>query len=203
MKIRQIVFDMGNVIVPFRPEAFMDREGILDPADRKTILQEMFLSKEWAKMDLGVLTEETAEPEILKRIPERLRPQAHRLLFHWADGRECVPGMEALVERLRNSGYGIYMLSNASVAQHSYWPTYRVSRLFDQVFLSCDVGLVKPDPAIYKAFTDKYGLNPGECLFIDDLPANAAAAECSGWSAIVFHGDAGKLTRELEEKGIL
>ena len=68
--IRNIVFDMGNVIIVFDPEHFMDMERITDPEDRKIILRELFQSTEWAQMDLGVLTEESAAPIILERIPE-------------------------------------------------------------------------------------------------------------------------------------
>ena len=69
--IQNIVFDMGNVVIRFDPKYFTDREGILDPEDRKLVMNELFLSVEWAQMDAGTLTEETAEPLILPRFPER------------------------------------------------------------------------------------------------------------------------------------
>ena len=59
--IRNIVFDMGNTVIVFDPEYFMDVEGISDTDDRKLVYCELFHSVEWAQMDLGVLTEETAE----------------------------------------------------------------------------------------------------------------------------------------------
>ena len=71
--IRNMVFDMGNVLVVFDPQQFMDNEGISDPEDRKLITRELFHNIEWAQMDLGVLTEETAEPLVTKRIPDRLK----------------------------------------------------------------------------------------------------------------------------------
>ena len=74
--IRNIVFDMGNVLIIFDPALFMTREGITDPEDRRIIMNELFLSLEWAQMDSGVLQEETAAPAILKRLPEHLRDAA-------------------------------------------------------------------------------------------------------------------------------
>ena len=71
--IRNVVFDMGNVMIRFDPSWFMDREGITDPADRRLVMNELFLSVEWAQMDSGVLTEKTAEPTILSRFPESLQ----------------------------------------------------------------------------------------------------------------------------------
>ncbi len=200
--IRNIVFDMGNVLLKFDPERFMTREGIEEPADRLLLRREMFLSLEWAQMDLGVLTEDTAAPRILSRLPEHLRPAADRLLRSWAFPREQIPGMEDLVRRLKEAGYGIYLLSNASVLQHEYWPRMPVSRYFDGSLISCDVGMVKPVPEIYRLLTEKYGLKGEECVFIDDASLNVAGAVSCGWKGIVFHGDAEETERKLREMGV-
>ena len=101
--IRNIVFDMGNVIIRFDPNLFIDREEITDPADRKLILNELFQSLEWAQMDSGLLTEETAEPLILSRFPDRLKPRVRHLLYNWAYPRDTIPGMEELVLRLKSA----------------------------------------------------------------------------------------------------
>ena len=110
--------------------------------------------------------------------------------------------MEETVKQLKEAGYGIYLLSNASVAQHDYWPRIPVSSYFDGKLISCDVKTVKPCPRIYELFTEKFGLNPEECLFVDDATANVAAAIACGWQGIVFHGDADELRRKMTEKGI-
>ena len=151
----------------------------------------------------NVLTEETAEPSILQRFPERMHEKVRHLLYNWAYPRETVPGMEEIVEKLKNQGYGVYLLSNASKAQHQYWPLIPVSRLFDGKLISCDVRTVKPCPRIYELFTEKYGLKPEECLFVDDSTANVAAAIACGWQGIVFHGDAEELKKKMNEKGII
>ena len=200
--IRNIVFDMGNVVIRFDPPFFLDRAGIHDPEDRKLILNELFLSVEWAQMDAGTLTEQTAEPLILPRIPERLREAVRTLLYTWAYPRDMIPGMEELVRRLKSAGYGIYLLSNASVAQHEYWPKFPVSRLFDGKLISCDVKVVKPCHRIYRLFTEKFMLKPEECVFIDDAPANVAGAVACGWQGIVFHGSADELAQKLRLLGI-
>lgn len=200
--IRNIVFDMGNVLIRFDPVYFMDRAGITDPKDRKLILNELFLSIEWAQMDEGTLTEKTAEPSILSRFPERLHDTVRSLLYSWAYPRDMIPGMEDLVRNLKTEGYGIYLLSNASTAQHEYWPRFTVSRYFDGKLISCDVRMVKPNPGIYRKFTERFSLHPEECVFIDDSPANAAAAAACGWQGIVFHGDADELREKLHGMGI-
>ena len=200
--IRNIVFDMGQVILTFDPKYFIEREGINDPADRKLILNELFLSVEWAQMDAGTLTEQTAEPLILERFPDRLKENVRNLLYNWAYPRETVPGMEDTVKALKEAGYSIYLLSNASEAQHQYWPRVPVSEYFDGKLISCDVKVVKPCHRIYELFTEKFGLKPEECIFIDDATANVAAAVACGWQGIVFHGDADELKLKLRKAGV-
>jgi len=194
--IRNIVFDMGNVMIRFDPGHFMDCEGIYDPEDRKLVLNELFHSVEWSLMDFGRLEEATAEPLILPRFPDRLKEQVRSLLWFGRSHREPFPGMEDLVRRLKEAGYGIFLLSNASRSQPGYWSKIPASRLFDGTMISCDLGFVKPMHEIYEAFTKKFGLLPEECIFIDDAPINVAGAVACGWHGIVFHGD----SKELEWK---
>ena len=200
--IKNIVFDMGNVMIRFDPEYFIDREGITDAEDRKLVLNELFNSVEWAQMDLGVLTEDTAEPLILSRIPERLKEKVCHLLHNWAFPREEIPGMEALLQKLKSNGYRLFLLSNASVMQHNYWPGIPLSRFFEGKLISCDVRVVKPCPEIYRIFTERFSLNPEECLFIDDAINNVAGAVSCGWHGIVFHGDEAELEEKMKAAGI-
>lgn len=200
--IRNIVFDMGNVVIRFDPQWFMERDGITDLQDQKLIMNELFLSVEWAQMDAGILTEKTAEPLILERFPQRLKDTVRSLLFSWAYPRDMIPGMEDMIRDLKEAGYGIYLLSNASAAQHEYWPKYPVSRLFDGKMISCDVRIVKPCPRIYQLFTDQFFLKPEECVFIDDSPANVAGAIACGWKGIVFHGSAEETKGKLRLMGV-
>ena len=161
-RIRNIVFDMGNVMIHFDPETFISRENVTDPEDRRLILNELFQSVEWAQMDSGILTEETAEPLIMKRIPDRLQPVVRNLLYNWAIPRAEIEGMPELVAALKKAGYGIYHL-----------------------------------------FTDRFALDPEECMFIDDAPANVAAAIACGWHGIVFHGNADELAQKLHNAGVV
>ncbi len=201
--IRNIVFDMGNVLVRFEPELFLTREGIIKPEEREIILRELFRSVEWAQMDLGVLREETAEPIVLARIPAYLHGAVRNLLYHWSRPEDVLDSMEELVSRLKAAGYGIWLLSNASLAHHQYWPRYGVSRFFDGVMVSADLKLIKPMNEIYHCFTEQFSLRPEECLFIDDMPVNVAGAVKNGWKGIVYHGDPEELKAKLAENGVV
>ena len=69
------------------------------------------------------------------------------------------------------------MLSNASDLFYEYFPNLLPLDFFDGIFVSSDYKMLKPDEKIYRTFLAKYGLNAGECLFIDDRKENVSGAE--------------------------
>ncbi len=199
--IKNIVFDMGNVIIRFDPELFMSRLGLAEE-DRKLLKRELFVSLEWSRMDRGSLTDEEAAEIVCLRVPERLHDAVRRLVGMWDRPILPVEGMYELVEELRGMGYGIYLLSNASFRQHDYWPRVPASKFFDGTLISADVKLVKPQPEIYRLLCDKFSLVPEECVFIDDSTSNAEGAYFCGINALVFHGDAHEMRLKLNELGV-
>lgn len=199
--IKNIVFDMGNVIIRFDPELFMVRLGLAEE-DRKLLKRELFVSLEWSRMDRGSLTDEEAAEIVCRRVPERLHDAVRRLVGMWDRPILPVEGMYELVEELRGMGYGIYLLSNASFRQHDYWPRVPASKFFDGRLISADVKLVKPQPEIYRLLCDKFSLVPEECVFIDDSTSNAEGAYFCGINALVFHGDAHEMRLKLNELGV-
>ena len=183
--IRNIVFDMGNVMIYFNKNLFLDRAGVTGE-DRRLLERIVFDSLEWARLDRGSLLEPEAERLMCSRLPERL----HGL---------PVEGMEELIAELKEKGYGIYLLSNASYRQHEYWPRIPASRFFDGTLISADVKLVKPQPEIYRLLCETFSLIPDECVFIDDAINNAEGAFLCGMHPIVFHDDVAELRARLRE----
>lgn len=199
--IRNLIFDMGGVLIRFDRELFLDRLELEKP-DRQLLMNQVFLSLEWARMDRGSMTEDQAVESIRARVPQRLHGAVEALVKHWDEPLLPVEGMEELIRELKESGYGIYLLSNASCRQHEYWPRIGASRYFDAALISADEGLVKPQPEIYRLALERFGLRPEECFFIDDLPANVEGASVCGISGAVFHGSAGELRSFLRAAGI-
>ena len=199
--IKNILFDMGQVLIRFDQKYFIKRLGIED-ADLDLLLREVYRSVEWVQMDRGSLREEDAFRSISKRLPERLHDAAWKLICMWDRPILEVAGMYELVEELKGLGYGIYLLSNASVRQHDYWPRIPASRFFDGKLISADVHVIKPQPEIYRLCLEKFGLQAEECFFIDDAPANIEGALCCGIAGAVFHGDAKLLRSQLRAAGI-
>jgi HAD superfamily hydrolase (TIGR01509 family) len=75
-------------------------------------------------------------------------------------------------------------------------------RLFDDVISSAEIGLAKPDPAIYRLALERLRVQAGEAIFVDDLARNTEAAESIGLPSLVFESPE-QLRRELTERGIL
>ena len=199
--VKNIVFDMGNVLIRFDRELFLDRLD-LSPEDRALLTNEVFRSLEWARMDRGSLTEAQAVESICQRLPRHLHSAAKQLVENWDDPILPVEGMCELIEELKAAGYGIYLLSNASVRQHEYWPRVPGSRLFDGTLISAAEKLVKPQPEIYRLLLERFSLNAEECFFIDDVAANIEGAFYCGIPGAVFQGDMRKLREDLRAAGV-
>lgn len=199
--IRNIIFDMGNVMLRFDPEFFLDREGVTRE-DRQLLLNEVFRSLEWAQLDRGSLSEEEAEERICARLPERLHEKVHRFVWNWERPICPIPGMAELAKELKEKGCGVYLLSNASVRQHEYWPDIPGSEYFDGTVISGDIKLLKPQPEIFRYALRRFGLESDACVFVDDSPYNVEGAMYCGIPAIVFRGDSRQLRRELRQMGV-
>lgn len=200
--IRNIIFDMGNVLLYFDREAFLDRVGVTDPKDREILLREVYVSLEWAQMDRGSLTDAEAGEIMMQRVPDHLKDKVYQLVCEWDRPILPVPGMAELVQELKENGYHIYLLSNASYHQHDYWPQIPGHEYFEGTVISADEKLVKPQPEIYALTCARFGLKPEENLFIDDALGNIEGAVFSGWQGIVFHNDVAELRQKLADLGI-
>lgn len=200
--IRNIVFDMGQVLIHWQPALFLEREGI-PASDRPPLLQEVFGSVEWIRMDRGTVSLEEGLSAMCARLPERLRDTARDLTLNWWK-RNLLPveGMADLVRELKGLGYGIYLLSNAKSDLPLYFDLIPGSECFDGKIVSADWKLLKPQHEIYETLFREYHLKPDECFFIDDLALNVEGADYAGMSGTVFDGDMTRLRRKLSNAGI-
>jgi len=200
--IKNIIFDMGQVLIKWSPELLIGRLGV-SAEDAGLLKAEVFGGVEWTAMDRGRLSAEEGLACICGRLPERLHAAARALVLDWWKD-ELVPmdGMAELISELKGLGYGIYLLSNAASTLHTYFDRIPGSEHFSGKIVSADEVLLKPQREIYERLYSRYSLRPEECLFIDDSPANIDGAQCTGMDGIVFRGDIRRLRRELNEKGL-
>ena len=200
--IKNLLFDMGNVLMCWNPDLFIRRLN-LDEENSRLLNNEVFRSVEWVMLDRGTLDDEEALRRITGRLPERLHWFARQLVTAWDEPQVPMPETDRLVKELAEKGYGLYLLSNASLRHHIYWPKLPVSQYFgDRLMISSDWKIVKPDPAFYYKALSIFGLKAEECVFIDDSPMNAEGAECCGIKGIVYNQDVGLLRSKLRELGV-
>ena len=100
--------------------------------------------------------------------------------------------MFELVERSKSGGYKTALLSNSWGM--GLYPIDRIRELFDVVVISGEVGLRKPDPAIFKLTVDKLGLEAASCVFVDDHPGHLKAALEAGMTTVLHKSPAQSIT---------
>lgn len=199
--IKNIIFDMGGVLIHYDPAALLSHLN-LPPEDEKLLLREAFGSIEWLQMDRGVLDEASGIASIKRRLPERLHGAVDRVIAWWELELRPMAGMEALLRELKEANYGIYLLSNATLRQPEYFVNIPGNQYFDGKIVSAFHKLLKPQHEIYELLLQKFSLEASTCFFVDDNCANVESALYLGISGTVFDGDVSRLRRELREAGV-
>lgn len=200
--IKNIIFDMGQVLLQWRPQEMIMDYG-LSQAEEALVLRELFQSVEWVQLDRGVVTEEEVVRRVCARLPEKLHEPVRTLTFGWHKRHLIpMPGMAPLVRELKGEGYGIYLLSNANLALRSYFPRIPGAECFDGLLVSAEEKLLKPQPEIFRLLYERFDLNPAECFFIDDNPANVEGAVLTGMDGFVFRGEMLPLRQALQAAGV-
>lgn len=133
------------------------------------------MPKFWVDFDRGILTlDQVAEcvAEICNDSFEEAKRRTSQSITYYD---EIKPTAE-LIADLKEAGYRVIILSNMSKEYIAYLRTKPVYSFIDEEIISCEVGLVKPERAIYEYLLEHYGLDASETMFIDDRKANVDAA---------------------------
>ena len=184
-KIRNVVFDMGGVLMKYEPVSFA-RPFVQDEDDARLVAAAVFDGHEWPLQDAGVVDAQPIGWTAAKRLPERLGEAAMQTALHWYENREFFDGADEAIRELKSRGYGIYLLSNAGVQFDDYKESLPAYECFDGMVVSAFVHLMKPDVRIYQHLAATYGLKVNECLFVDDVPINVEGAVRAGMQGLVY-----------------
>jgi epoxide hydrolase-like predicted phosphatase len=192
--IKNIVFDLGNVLISFKPSEYFDKNNY--PENIKTrILTDIFASKEWLMLDNGEIT----TPEVIESIASRssLRREEIAHIFNLrAELMYPIDPNVRLLPELKKQGFRLYFLSNFPMDVFEEIKNgYYFFKYFDGGIISAEAKLSKPDRRFYEVLLDKYSLIPEESLFIDDLEINVKAAESVGMKGLITFG-----SLEISEK---
>lgn len=191
-KIDAVVFDVGQVLLRFRPTELLQRIVPDRPDLHSQLHSVVFLSPYWVMMDRGGVTQEEVLAAMSTGASEELLPYIRRIMTSWNDLEEIEEGLRAL-RACKAHGKKVYVLSNYSREPFDHaFETHDFFRLFDGLFVSSHHLLVKPDPVIYHQAQEMFQLDPARTLFIDDNPANIEACLRAGWQGLCYNAQ-GKL----------
>ncbi len=186
--IKNVVLDMGNVLLDFNPEVSLDMYCSSEE-EKDIIRRELFDSPEWLMADRGLIKDHDKFDKVKDRIPEKYHESLRKIVDNWHICMVPLEGAGDFCQRIKDKGLGIYVLSNASDAFYEYFPKFRPLDYFDGVFVSAEYLLLKPEVDIFRRFLNEYGLKAEECLFVDDMQPNVNGARQAGMNAIRFKGD--------------
>ena len=196
---KNILFDMGNVLVTYNPE-WVIRRYTEDEELIREVKNIVFNSQEWFLLDAGLIEEEKAERNWMERLSsDKARELAHLSFQNWhLYNMKTIPGTAEIIRAVKENGKEIYLLSNASMRLLSiYKEVIPAVECFSGIFYSAAHKCVKPQDIIYERFLKEYSLNPSDCFFIDDLEENISAAKAVGISGAVMKSRTAKETAEI------
>lgn len=199
--IRNIVFDLGNVLCLWNPEDQLDMY-VDHPIDKDILLKVVFLSEEWQQADAGRPLEEVISA-MQDKLPKDLKNTARLLVENWW---RLVPINEplcALARRLKEKGYNIYLLSNTSEVYQKLAPRIPCLEVFDGTVLSYQEMTKKPEEKIFRVLFDRFGIDPEESFLIDDLSSNMEVAKGLGMAGHIYDGNDQALLECLLANGVL
>lgn len=195
--VRNVVFDMGGVLLRWEPEVYA-RNVTDNDEDAGLVLEALFKGSAWTLSDAGVFGPETVLMEACHALPERLHGAAAEALRRFPSMQAVIPEVNELGRRLKERGYGVYILSNVSSRFRSELaPRIPLCDVADGALVSAEEHMMKPDPIIFLRFCERFGVEPASCLFVDDTAVNCVGAERAGMRAFHFTGDVDALEAEV------
>lgn len=184
--IRNLIFDIGMVLVDFRWRTLMQELGM-----RGEVLEKVAAATTqgpyWNEFDRSRIPADELI-QMCKDLAPGYESQVQLYFDHIGEICREYPYAADWLRSYKNAGYKIYLLSNyARLSFTKATPPFTFLPLVDGRVISYEVQEIKPEPAIYRILLDKYHLKADECIFIDDNPANIDTANQLGIHGILHH----------------
>lgn len=184
--IRNIIFDIGNVLAGFVWKEFFKSFGFSDEVFEK-LADATVRSAFWNEMDRGKLTDDQLLEGFIQNDPS-IEKELCQVFENVTDMIQRYDYAIPWLKELKEKGYHVYYISNFAHKAH-----VECEKALDFLtemeggILSYQVRLIKPDPEIYRLLCSRYGLKAEECIFIDDTERNVLAAQKEGMKGLLFH----------------
>lgn len=200
-KYSAVVFDLGQVLIPFDYNIFINaidkHQSGLGEAFVKRYNEDYHIHRDFER---GKISEKDFLDQMLTWLDHKIT--AEQFIKYWSSIFWLNDDVISLLPILKKK-YKLYLLSNTNVIHQKYgYQHYEFLKMFDKLFLSHEVGFVKPEEEIYRAVERFSGFPSQELIFIDDIKEYADAAIKLGWDAIQFVGYE-DLVKNFRLRGIL
>lgn len=199
--IKALVFDLGNVLIYFdwkiAEKRLNEIEDGFGTRTTKFLKENNSIIKDLEK---GKLSEE----DFLETIKSNLNSAIDKITIAKIFSEIFWENVELtkLLPDLRKN-YNLFLLSNTNIIHRKFgWDHYNFLKNFDKLFLSYEIGHVKPEEEIYRFVLDSIKLNPAEVLYIDDIEEYVVAAKNLGWNAVQFKSNE-KLIEDLKNFNVI
>jgi putative hydrolase of the HAD superfamily len=185
MAIKNIVFDVGNVLVKWEPLSIISN-FFQDAEEFDVLVKKIFKSEVWIDLNLGKISEAEAVSQYVAvlGIPQN---KLTALMLAVKESLLPIPGSIQLVKKLYNAGFPLYVITDNTKEimvhlkrRYDFWP------MFQGIVVSADIGHLKPSPVIYHHLLETYQLKPEETLFFDDIEKNVTGARAVNMLAMQF-----------------
>lgn len=200
-KISNVIFDVGAVLVKFDWEKYLKSFGFPNE-EYEAIADATFRNKLWDERDRGSLPPQEYVEKMAALAPE-YEADIRKVMADTGKTITRMPYAETWVKYLKSKGYHLYILSN--YGEDTFHASMKKEMPFlpymDGTIFSYEVKQIKPEPEIYRTLLDRFGLNPGESVFLDDREENCEAARKFGIHAIQFQSFK-QAAAELEKLGV-
>lgn len=184
--IKNLIFDFGKVLVNHDLQPMLERHFGSDTDGMKRF-HDILSDRDFIdQCDRGIIPFD----EML-RLSIRKHPEYTDAFLFFKDNyldeiTGEVEGMRELLKTLKQSGFGLYGLTNWSNTIYQVMEKYDIFRLLDGWVISCEEHFIKPEKEIYLRLCEKHSLTPSECLFTDDRMTNVEGARAVGMEAVLF-----------------
>ena len=193
--MKNLVFDMGNVLIEWNSEKILT--AITGDTNLQDLLRkEVFETRLWVETDEGVKTREELIEIVASKLGDEYRNEITQLLRYWYKYVDVFTKVQDRIIELSKSDYNIYILSNTAytfydLVKEGYLPAASIAK---GIVLSCEEKVLKPNEKIYNILLERYNLDPHDTMFFDDLSENIWGAARCGINGFVVENESELLT---------
>lgn len=182
--LRNVVFDIGNVLVVWKPDLVV--ATIFPEANKDQMIQQIFNSKTWIDFESGKTSEEETLESFKKNLGIPLQ-KLQEMMDYVRSSQTPIDGTFRIVKSLHAARIPLFILSNNTKKTFEYLSQkYKFFNFFKGAAISADLNSLKPNPLCYARFLDTFHLIAEQCVMIDDLQTNIEGAKAMNMRGIQF-----------------